>query len=220
MRILTGFLFLAGLLCACASHQPDAESIRITTMEKQIARNEEVLADLSHRLSVMQFMVDSHERMLRTSASPASPGTPEKPLSAPQTIQTPQTSQVSPQDPGKLYELAFATLQNREYEKAATLFRQLADTYPEHTLADNALYWLGECHYARKDYRAAIQAFEEVLNRYPKGGKVPDALLKNAFSRISIGDKEGGRTVLRQLIRDYPFTDAAAKAEARLKTLF
>lgn len=204
---------------ACASHQPDPNATRITTMESQIARNEEAIADLSQRLSVLQFMVDGHERTLRTAPAPSPPAVPQT-SQAPASSPAPVSPALLPQEPGQLYELAFATLQKREYDKAAALFRRLADSFPDHTLADNALYWLGECHYARKDYKAAIETFEEVLTRYPRGGKAPDALLKNAFSRINTGDKDGGRTILRQLIRDYPFTDAAAKAETRLKNLF
>lgn len=200
-------------------------------MEQQISRNEEVISDLSQRLSVMQFMVDSHERMLRNPSGPSAATTPAS--SAIQQPEKTKTGASSPapashvsspaeqiQDPNRLYEKAFATMQNREYEKAADLFQQLATRFPDHSLADNALYWLAECHYARRDYRQAITAFEEVPKRYPQGGKVPDAMLKNAFSRIQIGDKENAREILRQLIREYPFTDAAAKAETRLKNLF
>ncbi|MCW7752936.1 tol-pal system protein YbgF [Desulfobotulus sp. H1] len=224
IRSLSALLLTAGLLCACATHQTDSEMVRIATMEKQIARNEEMLSDLSQRLSVMQFMVDGHERMLRSTPSlspvfPADAGKKDREAASSQPTPVPSPGQTQ-LEPNALYEKAFSTMQQREFEKAAHLFRQLADSFPDHSLADNALYWLGECHYARRDYRQAIDVFEEVPKQYPKGGKVPDALLKNAYSRIHIGDKENARDILRQLIRDYPFTDAASKAEARLKTLF
>ncbi|TWI77479.1 Beta-barrel assembly machine subunit BamD [Desulfobotulus alkaliphilus] len=223
-KTLCTLILTAVCLSACASRQPDATQARISTMEQQISRNEEVISDLSQRLSVMQFMVDSHERMLRNPASPAAASAP--PAQQPVVTKPPAASS-SPaavpediKDPNRLYEKAFATMQSRDYEKAAILFDELATRFPDHSLADNALYWLAECHYARRDYRKAITAFEEVPKRYPQGGKVPDAMLKNAYSRIQIGDRENAREILRQLIREYPFTDAASKAEARLKNLF
>ena len=35
------------------------------------------------------------------------------------------------------------------------------------------MYWLGEAHYVRRDYPAALAAFESLLNDYPGNRKTP-----------------------------------------------
>ena len=86
-------------------------------------------------------------------------------------------------------------------------------------LADNALYWSGECRYARKEYAEAIGLFKQVLEKYPQGSKVPDALLKIGLAYISTGDKKNARVYLKKTVSQYPFTPAGTKAEKKLKQL-
>jgi tol-pal system protein YbgF len=106
-----------------------------------------------------------------------------------------------------------------DYESAAPLFEAFAAEFKDDDLADNALYWAGECKYARKDFSGAIQRFKQVVEEHPNGSKVPDALLKIGFAYISLGDRESATTYLKRVVAQHPFSSAGAKAEARLKTL-
>jgi hypothetical protein len=58
-----------------------------------------------------------------------------------------------------------------------------------------------------------------VIERYPNGNKVPDALLKVGYSYLALGSTEAGRQTLGQLQRSYPRHEAAALAESRLAEL-
>lgn len=123
-------------------------------------------------------------------------------------------------DPAKvLYDQHMSKLQAGEHEDAATGFRALVSEYPEHELADNAQYWLGESMYARKLYRDALAAFRAVVSRYPRGNKVPDALLKIGFCHLALGESEQARTALARLIEMFPKSHPAALAAERLETL-
>jgi tol-pal system protein YbgF len=86
-------------------------------------------------------------------------------------------------------------------------------------LADNSQYWLGECFYDRKDFTSAVREFRKVIEHYPSGNKVPDALLKVGFSYLSLGSVDAGRQTLSQLQRSYPRHEAAGLASARLAEL-
>ena len=86
-------------------------------------------------------------------------------------------------------------------------------------LADNSQYWLGECFYDRKDFAQAVREFRRVIERYPSGNKVPDALLKVGFSYLALGSSEAGKQTLSQLQRSYPRHEAAVLAAARLAEL-
>lgn len=118
-----------------------------------------------------------------------------------------------------LYRKSFEALRAGRHDDAVQGFRDFVRTYPSHELADNSQYWLGECFYDRKDYASAVREFRKVIERYPSGNKVPDALLKVGFSYLSLGSNEAGRQTLLQLQRSYPRHEAAGLASTRLAEL-
>lgn len=126
-----------------------------------------------------------------------------------------------PDNPGAvaLYRRSFEALRAGKHDEAAQGFREFLRAYPTHDLADNSQYWLGECFYDRKDFAAAVREFRKVIEHYPNGNKVPDALLKVGFSYLSLGSVEAGRQTLVQLQRSYPRHEAATLASARLAEL-
>lgn len=117
------------------------------------------------------------------------------------------------------YEATLALLERKEYRTMITRLRDFIKKYPTSDLADNAQYWIGEAYYALREFDQAILEFDEVRRRYPKGDKVPAALLKQAFAFAELGDKVDARLILRDLIDRYPQTPEALKAEQKLKEL-
>lgn len=115
-----------------------------------------------------------------------------------------------------LYRKSFEALRANKHEEAAQGFREFLRSYPDHDLADNSQYWLGECFYDRKHYAEAVREFRRVIEHYPNGNKVPDALLKVGFSYLALGSPEAGRQTLVQLQRSYPRHEAAVLAASRL----
>ena len=99
------------------------------------------------------------------------------------------------------------------------MFQSIAENYPGHDLADNALYWTGECFYALKDYKGAIKAFKKVIKNYPDGSKVPDSLLKIGYAYLSLNDPVNARSFLKKVVKQYPFTPAGTKAGEMLKKI-
>ena len=119
---------------------------------------------------------------------------------------------------GKLYRKARSLLLEGNFKKAEVLFMQFIKKYPENDLADNAFYWLGECHYTTGDYKGAVKIFKALVKKYPKRGKVPDALLKTAYAYLSLDDINRASYYLKLVVRKYPFTAAGEKAELKLHT--
>lgn len=117
------------------------------------------------------------------------------------------------------YQAAINLLRDGRYDAAAAGLQDFLARYRDHELASNALYWLGEAHYVRRDYPAALAAFEGVIRDYPGARKSPDALLKAGYCQQELKRYDQARTTLARVVRDYPNTSAAAEAEARLKRL-
>ena len=83
-------------------------------------------------------------------------------------------------------------------------------------MADNAQYWIGECHYVTGDFAGAIAEFDKVVKNYPKGDKVPAALLKMGISYGRLKNTDEANRYYKMLIQKYPKSPEAASAKERL----
>jgi tol-pal system protein YbgF len=117
------------------------------------------------------------------------------------------------------YRTAVELLRAGKHDDAIAMFRDFVADHPGHDYADNAQYWLGEAYYDRKDYTRALAEFRVAVDKYPRGNKVPDALLKVGYCYLALGQTEKGRFALEQVIAIYPKTEPAALAGKRLETI-
>jgi len=117
------------------------------------------------------------------------------------------------------YRKAYELTTKSRYPQAQKKFEAFLTRWPSHQLADNALYWLGECLYAQKQYLAALQAFQRVIRDYPDGNKVPDAMLKTGLCYQNLGEPTQARKVLLQVAEIYPGSGAAGIALERARAL-
>lgn len=110
-----------------------------------------------------------------------------------------------------MYQQALQMVYAKQYYGAIQAFAQFLQYYPRTSLADNAMYWTGECYYAMKQYQVALSYFEQIPYQYPRGNKVPDALLKTALSYFSLKQNARGCQALNQLMTRFPNSESARK---------
>jgi tol-pal system protein YbgF len=120
--------------------------------------------------------------------------------------------------PRERYDAAFQHLQRREYDKAAVAFDQFVKENPESPLSSNALYWLGETHYFRKDYAEAARVFLDGYKRYPKGSKAPDNLFKLGKSLAAINEKQPACAAWGKLVKSYPSANKRLLGNAKAES--
>jgi tol-pal system protein YbgF len=119
-------------------------------------------------------------------------------------------------DPETEYRAAFDLMKEGRYGEARTGFEAFLAAHPQHELAGNAQYWLGEVAYVERDYEGALAAFGKVLEGYPGARKAPDALLKVGYSDYELKRFDRARAALKRVVAEYPGTPAAADAAQRL----
>ena len=117
------------------------------------------------------------------------------------------------------YAAAYDLFKDGKYDKARTEFQSFLKQYPDTEYSDNAQFWIGECYYFEKKYENAILEYEKVVKTYSEGDKVPHALLKEGFSFLNLGDKASAKLVLQRVIKDYPNTNQARTARAKLLSI-
>ncbi len=119
----------------------------------------------------------------------------------------------------QFYDAAYRQFVNGDYTGARSQFQAFLEHYPQSNLAPSAAYWIGNAHYALRDFPQAIAAQRNLVSRYPDSAKVPDALLNIASSQTELADRSAARKTLEELIAKYPFSAAAEKAKQRLSRL-
>ena len=104
----------------------------------------------------------------------------------------------------QLYDEAIKKLQEGDYAAAERGFKTFIQRNPQSKLAGNALYWLGETYYARRDYNSALTAFAEGYKVYKTSPKGPDNLLKLGITMAVLGRKPDACAVFSRFSQDYP----------------
>lgn len=129
--------------------------------------------------------------------------------------------QASPTDPVNQYQQAFNDLRDRKYDDAQKGFEAFLAANPDSNLAPNAQYWLGETFYARNNFERAARVFAESYQKYSKGPKGPDSLLKLAMALAGMGKKEDACLSISQLRQEYSAGAGAvlARADQESRTL-
>ena len=126
--------------------------------------------------------------------------------------------QIQYTEPAVLYKKARLLLVEEDYVNSAALFTEFIKNHPQDSLADNAVYWLAECHYSLGEYQKAISIFQDLETTYPKSEKVPDAILKTGYSYLSLDDTNRAHHYLTKVIKKYPFSPAADMAQEKLRS--
>ena len=121
--------------------------------------------------------------------------------------------------PEKLYASAMASFRSEEHGQAVLEFRELVDRFPQHPLASNSQYWVGEVSYRQRDFRQALVEFQKVVDGYPQSAQVPEALLKLGLCYRALKDTPAARESFERVVKAYPGTNAASQARTLLSQL-
>jgi len=116
-----------------------------------------------------------------------------------------------------LYNSAYKDFTLGNYKQAREKFGVFLKKHPKTIYSDNARFWIGETYFYMGDFENAILEYEKVIRTYPRGDKVPSALLKEGMAFYKLGDKTDGRLVLKKLIKKFSRTDQARIAKRLLK---
>jgi tol-pal system protein YbgF len=109
----------------------------------------------------------------------------------------------------RAYEAALTLVRAKKYDAALDAFTSFLVRYPDHPGADRAMYWRGECLFAKGDVARAQEQYEGILARFPFGTNAPDALLKLGMCQRRLGATAQAEKTFADLKGRYPNSDAA-----------
>ena len=185
--------------------------------------NDELRQDLALLRDELSLQVADHEQRLAkldagmAAASAAPPAVSPSPTPA---VAPPVATTPAGESAPELYDRALKKIrEEQDFNAGRELMEAFLKRYPEHDLAVNAAYWIGETYYAEKNYEQAILQFEEIIQKYGDHPKVASAMLKQALAFESTGDQATAKLLLQRVIERYPLSDEAGKAKQKLQTL-
>jgi TolA-binding protein len=124
-----------------------------------------------------------------------------------------------PADVDGLYHYAHARLKAGDSQGALAAFEDVRGRFPQHHLADNALYWTAFTHAQKGNHRLAIESWKKLPMHYPESPKLADALFGMAESHEALGEPVLAETLYSQLVERHPKSEKAPKARRALKRL-
>lgn len=112
-----------------------------------------------------------------------------------------------------------AELRKTEFPRAAQLYQQFLVRYPDSGYTPAVQYWLGNTHYALREYKEAIAVYQRLIAGAPKHVRVPEAMLAVANCQIELKDVRAAKRSLEDLVKAHPQSEAASTARDRLARL-
>ena len=133
-----------------------------------------------------------------------------------QTSPPPLPTGLSPQE---VYNTAYADYLRGNFDLAMDGFKIYKESFPESPLADNALYWIGECLFSQREFGEAVDIFNELILNFPQGDKIAAAYLKKGLALAELGKKDEALVVFKLLTSKYPLEEEARIAQEKIKEL-
>jgi tol-pal system protein YbgF len=121
--------------------------------------------------------------------------------------------------PEELYRSSYEDYMRGNYDLAAQGFKEYLRRWGQTDLADNALYWVGECYDAQDRGQEALDTFSQVLDQYPASDKAAAAQLKKGLIYLKQGDQGQGVLHLQYVVYEHPGSKEADLAREKLRSL-
>lgn len=111
-----------------------------------------------------------------------------------------------------LFKLGWCETQTRDFNGAIKAYSRFIDENPTHKQTCFARVQRGLCYQSLKNFPAAEKDYNEVIRKFEKCPERELALEQEALIRGDQNDTAGMAENFRKLLKDYPETSAAAKA--------
>jgi tol-pal system protein YbgF len=207
-----------------------ASGARLDTMGTQVQGLSDNVADLQARIGKLdQKLTDIQNTLQNVDSKMAAPPPSAVPTasfnnsgsasSAPPPGMTPTASAAPPASADVLYSNGLRDINGKHYDLATQEFTDYMKYYGETDLASNAQFYLGEIAFMQTQYQQALDAYNKVIENYPKSFKTASARMRKGFCLAELGQKAAAIRELRTVVRQYPGTDEAKRSAAKLKEL-
>ncbi len=191
----------------------------VDELKARIAKLDKSLQDMQTQLQAMQAAQTQQQPGATGPGGTAAPGGQDQ---GPGMPSGPGPGGAAAQQAPPLQETLQAGIRDYtagRYQVAQGEFQDVVHYYPLDDAAGTAQFYLGEIAYQQKDYPAAINDYNAVLEGFSGNAKASAAQLHKGFALIASDKREEGIHELRSLIQRHPQTPEARAARAKLAAI-
>jgi tol-pal system protein YbgF len=186
------------------TQQPVAMSnTEVDDLKKQVENKDKLITDLKAQVRAQSDQI--YQLETQKQAQPA------------RTVAV-AVGDVSPEEYQSRYQEGMDLFHANQYRPAIQVFENLLASSTNNSLSDNAQYWIGESHYALREYKKAIIDFEKVFT-FPKSNKNDAAQFKLGLCYVRLGDNAKAGEEFQRLIDVYPQSEFVKRAQEHLAGL-
>jgi tol-pal system protein YbgF len=212
-----------------------ASGARLDTMGTQVQGLSDNVADLQARLGKLdQKLTDVQNTLQNVDSKLGSPAPGPGPVTSapmggpsgppPGNSFGPGPSPASaagppPASADVLYSNGLRDINGKHYDLATQEFQDYLRYYGDTDLASNAQFYLGEVAFMQSQFQVALDAYNKVIENYPKSFKTASARMRKGFCLSELGQKASAVRELRAVVRLYPGTDEAKRSAAKLREM-
>jgi tol-pal system protein YbgF len=178
---------------------------RLVAIDRQLVQIQELSGQNQAQLGALRRQVDTAAEEARRAQAAA------------QRADAPTQEEAA--DPQELFDAALAALRRGSVATARGGFEEFLRAAPEHRLAPDAQYNIGQSYEQGRDVPGAITAYERVLSEYATSARAPAALLRIGRLELGRGNRTQARTRLNQVVQRFPRSPEAAEARTELQRL-
>lgn len=184
-----------------------------TELRKLHGQNEELVHNLQDAEKRQKdFYIDLDTRLRRVEAGESKPAATEN-------VDGTKDVSADPVGESHAFEAAYTFYKAENYQNAATAFRDFLKTYPQSVHEANVTYWMGNSYFLLKDYKNALGSYEALVGKYQDHPRAAEAMLNIAECQLELNARTAAKKTLKQLISQFPGSDASDKAKKRLATI-
>lgn len=122
-------------------------------------------------------------------------------------------------DEARQHDEAMKLMKAADYERAAPALAAFVKRYPASDALPSVRFWLGNAHYALKNFSEALVQFRAMVAAAPEHPRTPAAWLAIANCHLELKNVAAARKALEDALRLYPNHETAATAKERLALL-
>lgn len=177
---------------------------RLLQMERQIVQIQELTGQSQQSVAQLRQQLQERARELDRVRADSTPQAP------------PTASAAEAQE---VYDTALAAYQRRSFSTARGGFEEFLRVAPQHRMAADAQFFIGETYAQSGQADPAVQAFTRVVELYPSSARASAALFRVGQVELGRGRRDEARARFNQVVRAYPNAPEAARARTELQRM-
>ncbi len=122
-------------------------------------------------------------------------------------------------DPQELFDASLAALRRGSVGTARAGFEEFLTSHPQHRLAADAQYNIGQSYEQGREPANAITAYGRVVELYPTSARAPAALLRMGRLELGRGNRTQARTHFNAIVQRYARSPEVADARTELQRM-